>query len=215
MTPTASVPATGMVELKSTNSLAGGICFLVVFALIWNGISWPVFLGFLSDNNWRFKSELLFIGIFPLIGLALAVGIFYGLLVKMRWKGVKVRGTSPLQPGGVFEYEVTIPASCPSHVEEYRTSIRCVEEVRYRVGTDTRTATQVIYEAEIERENDIQGSLLMAAPRTGALAFPEDAMHSFKSSSNQIRWEFTLKIAAPSGPDLKAQYEIELLPAGA
>lgn len=200
----------GLCELKPEISSRAGCVFLMIFGVIWNAITWSFVISMLKSSG-GIGFELLFAAPFVLVGLGVVAGAFYMGAQGMRWKGTVVRGTSPIRPGDTFEYQARFGPSTPAVFLTFKTAILCEESVTYRVGTDTRHESKVVYEAPLDSAENVPRAEAEQAFGSGAVVFPADAMHTFKSSNNKLRWFFQMTIGV-SGPDLKGRYEIEVLP---
>lgn len=96
----------------------------------------------------------------------------------------------PLLPGETFEGAVFFKK--PGTVELLQVSLQCVEEAKYRRGTDTYTDRHTAFEQII---------LEVANPTGDQVQFsgqiPPDAMHSFAASNNTIEWRLKVKRTFP------------------
>lgn len=87
----------------------------------------------------------------------------------------------PLLPGESFDGVVRFKR--PGTAESVKITLVCIEEAKYRRGTDTYTDRHTAFEHVVAQ---------VANPATDELRFtatiPQDAMHSFTASNNNIDW---------------------------
>ena len=152
---------------------------MMVFAIIWNAITCPMFILFAVNNdglNWTylFFAPFLLVGVGTLIGAV--VLIIQGVLSGRRLGPIALTlPRLPLRLGEHFdvEFDHTVKSAC--EIERVTLTLECEEWVRYTVGTDTRTAKHTAYKSEIESmgASSIGGpSRWRAAPRSPSPSTP-------------------------------------------
>ena len=96
----------------------------------------------------------------------------------------------PLLPGEAFDGVVVFKKS--GTVDLLKVTLQCVEEARYRRGTDTYTDRHTAYEQVLaEIRNPAQDQVRFEGQ------IPHDAMHSFTSSNNTIEWRLKVSRTFP------------------
>lgn len=174
--------------------LVGGFVGLIQYTV--GGSGWPVGLifllvglGLLGSLGWKLfrratlgDAELLF----PRLPLRL------GEPMTVRFSQRRFRGRAPVQ--GISAW------------------IKCDEWVRYRQGTDTRTDTVTLWEAQLPGQ--IADPLGAAEFLTGTwqLRLPPEFPPSFDASDNKLRWTFTVHVDIPGRPDIRNAFILPVVP---
>lgn len=99
-----------------------------------------------------------------------------------------------------------------AQIQQISATLRCDEWVRYRVGTDTRTDVDLLWQTTLQPEvNDPLGA---AELMRGAwkLRLPPDLPPSFDAPSNKIRWTLTVTVDVPGRPDVRNDFVIPVAP---
>ncbi len=199
----------GQAVLKPKTSTAGKIVASVVVSVFWNGIV-SVFVHDVFQG-WRAGHPdyvlTVFLIPFVLIGLALIGSIFYFFLASLNPRPVLTLLTNPLRLGDKARIQWTTSGNVYK-IQNFTLTLAGDESARYRQGKDTRTESHQFYNQTLV--NSAQPEHL----RKGETAFqiPTASMHSFKSAHNAIVWKLTLHCDAPMWPDLKEEFEINVLP---
>jgi hypothetical protein len=188
---------------------------LLAICLLFNGIVGVFVAMFIQGLLHRTPewSLVLFIGPFGAAGAAL-IYFFVRQLIVATGIGVTLVEISdhPLYPGG--KYEIFISQSGRLKMKTFRVSLICEEEATYHQGTNTRTAVQRVCEQELFRHDHFE--ILPGAPFTTqvALDVSEGAMHSFRSSNNQIGWKIFVRGEVEGKPDYERAFLVTVYPAG-
>lgn len=197
-------------ELKASSSPVARTIVILIFALIWNGITsipiiQEVIPGFQSgDIDWGLT---IFMSLFALVGLALIGGFVYSFLALKNPRPQLCLHTSQPRLGQPLKLQMDIPGDT-HRIANLRITIKGNESATYRRGTDTVTSTELFYEADI---CEIMDSVDM---RSGHFTFtiPANLMPSWKADNNEITWQIELKGDIPHWPDISETYELTVYP---
>lgn len=166
-------------HLLERDNLSPGCSLLGVFgiAVFWNGIvSVSLYQAIFGNGGWWLR---IFLIPFVLVGLMLLANFFYSLLVffvnQLVGKVEVLLGRHPIAPGQTVD--VFVQQSGPFALNRIGVRLVCIESATYTQGTSTSTATKTVYEEEAEEQS---GSF--------QVKIPLEAMHSFQSSNNGIKW---------------------------
>ena len=137
---------------------------------------------------------------------------FFRQLLKLAGIGPTVIELSvyPLRPGQ--QVEGWISQSGRVRLKLFNVDLICQEEVTYNQGTDIRTETSIVYQAQLFRQRGL--TLSAGKPFESPLQFeiPGSAMHSFKSTNNRIQWKIQVVAQAKNWPRLRRTFPITVHP---
>jgi hypothetical protein len=182
--------------------LSAGSAFLFVFAIIWNLISGVAFYVI-----WRSKADadpsLLFVAVFPLIGLGLLLAAIYQFLRERKYgRSICRLQQIPIEPGRAFSGELeTHVLEAPENGFVLRLS--CVQRVQS--GKNTHESTLWSEETTISRGAVIPTPDGMRVPFT--LMFPADAAAKNDPPRGTIVWRLKATADVP-GVDYAAEFEL-------
>lgn len=197
--------------------IVGGIV-LLAFAAFWNGITWTAVLSMWSDDGsgmqWFFFA---FMGIFVLIGLLMLLG-GVSLVIKAVLVGRQIAAPTltldrlPLRLGERFDvlYEQPVRRAC--RIASVKLTLVCQEWVRYRVGTDTRTATHEALSVEQVALRDTHVHPGETITARAAFEIPRAGMHSFEGHNNRIKWFIRVHTDIANWPDYTDDVPIQVTP---
>src|SRR5690606_13310339 len=135
-----------------------------MWAVLFNDKSAPLFVKIM-------------IGLFCVIGLVLVGAVIRQILIMMTWAGTQVEvGKELLRPGESTRLRVYQRGDFA--IDRLKLVVVAKETARYKVGTDTRVATEEIWRKVLVD----QGSLRAQSGRPlveAMLEIPSEAMHSF------------------------------------
>jgi hypothetical protein len=202
----------GPIELKPAQSRVGKLIVLMVFAAIWNGITWTIMgLAVLPDllrGDGSAWIPALFLSIFVLIGLVLLGAVGHALLGLGNPRLRLTVNRSALRAGDRLELE-WLCSGDPSRVRSLTITLEGYEEATYRRGTDTVTDTHVFARIPVKSFDDPQD---LFSGRT-SIAITADATPTFIADNNKVRWRLCVHGAIPRWPDISDDYELTILPA--
>jgi hypothetical protein len=198
-------------QLRATVESKRGRGCLVMFSILWLSFSL-----FWTITAWRSDG-----GLMALFGLPfIAIGIF--LLVGGFWRriaGVRIgkpnlmASKTTLRPGETFAVRYEQTFRLPVDVLDCRVELIFRETATYRRGTDTYTEVYEdvhdFFEAPV---GHFEGGQTIQSE--GRMTIPGDAMHSFKATNNKLQWLMRVVVNAQEWPDVKDEYELQVLAEG-
>lgn len=195
----ASSPVDGPMRLAARGNKAGGAIALGVFALIWNGFAWFMFME-ANDTVAR-----VFIGLFLLIGAGLALGFLHQFLSLFNPVPEFELDRGLLRPGSSTDLRWTWRGDM-RRIVKLEIWLIAREEADYRRGTTNSTdrhelARELIFES-IEAEPSGQARLRI----------PDTALPSLQASNNRIIWAIQVKGDIPRFPDVDREFALSVLP---
>jgi hypothetical protein len=198
-----------MYDLKKSRSSACGQIFGIVFIVIWLGVS--------SFGTWSaWQTGGLIQTLIP--ALFVAIGLFF--LVGLLWRrltGIKVDkpeltiSQRDLRVGETFIVLYAQRFRRASEANHIAVELVFRESATYSRGTDTET----VHHEEIVAAHEIPGGLFEVGEefrQDFSFVIPDGAMHTFASRRNKLRWFVRVQVDLVSWPDLREEYEIQVLP---
>ncbi len=116
----------------------------------------------------------------------------------------------PLHPGQ--EYEIAVSQLGRFSLNSLQLTLVCEEEATYHQGTDVRMETQVVSRHDILRREQIElepGNPFVAQ---ASLAVPQNAVHSFQSAHNAVRWKLLVEGEPVSCPAFVRNFPVIIYP---
>ncbi len=168
----------------------------------------PAEISRISDRPWL-AAALLFVFV-PAAGWS--IYHFFRQLIKLAGVGPTSIELSqyPLKPGGKFHLFLSQTGRVRLQLLELE--LICQENVTYNQGTDIRTESEIIFQQRLLRHRG--ATLSSGKPFEAELEFelPDSAMHSFKSTNNQVQWKIIVIAKAKNWPRLKRTFQILVFP---
>jgi hypothetical protein len=190
------------------------LAVIMAACLFWNGMV-ALFVTIAVNSHLRGEPEwflTVFTVPFVLVGLALVWYTVRQLLITTGVGPTLVEiSAHPLAPAG--EYEIFLSQSGRLTIESLRVLLVCEEQATYQQGTNSRTETCPIYQEEIFRREGIEIQRGMPLEARAALRVPPGAMHSFKSTHNEVRWKLIVKGDVRGWPDYQREFPLLVYPA--
>lgn len=180
---------------------------LIGFALIWILFAGS-FLFFGSGD----LDGYICIGFFILIGVGLLVYAVMGYISGVRLGRPQLELS--LQAVSVGEtFTVNFFHTFPNAVDVESISIILLfqEKATYQQGTDTRTVTHN-HEVQVFEMPAGHFSANSSIHEQYEIQIPPDAMHSLDVRRNKLQWFVQLNMAVANWPDVRQEYEIEVMP---
>lgn len=185
----------------------------LLFSLIWCGMTAVFALGALADLERGEPNWLLMV----ITVAAVGVGV-WSIYHFLRQIALHTRvgptyieiSNHPLLPGR--DYKLHLSQAGRMHVKKLRVTLVCEEEATFLHGTDVRTETAKVYDAEVA---NFRGLVIRpGAPFEELLHFqiPAAAMHSFKSSHNAVHWKLIVDLDAKGAGHQKRSFPIVVYP---
>lgn len=210
-----SSPGTKLAYRLPIASAPGWQLFAAFFAcLIWNGIT-SVFVVIAIRSHVRGQPEwflTIFIVPFVLIGLVLVYALIRQLLITTGIGPTRMEiSKHPLHPGEPFDLYLSQEGRLTMNSLEVM--FVCDEQATYRQGTDTRTDHRRVYEQSVYRRDGFEIDPAEPFEHEWQVCVPASAMHSFKSTHNEIKWKLLVKGDLAGWPNFEREYPIILYPA--
>lgn len=196
-------------KLLPDSSAGGRVAALAIFALLWNGlIAVPIYQ---VVTNWSRGQPSYFLGLFMIPFLLVGI-LLVGLLVREILIATGVGRTDveisafPLRPGRSFE--VVFSQHGNLSVNSLQVKLICEERATYRVGTDTRTSTEKVFEEALFSREAFEITRWSPLIEKIPARIPPDAMHSFKSKNNQVVWKIWMEGDIARWPDFERSFTL-------
>jgi len=116
----------------------------------------------------------------------------------------------PLRPG--HEYAIFLSQGCRVSLTALKMLLVCEEEATYSQGTDIRTETKVVYEKPVFERESISVEPGTSLEMRESLRIPPDAMHSFQSAHNSLRWKLVVAGKPVARPQFVRNFPVVVYP---
>ncbi|MCA9394233.1 MAG: DUF3592 domain-containing protein [Candidatus Omnitrophica bacterium] len=171
---------------------------ILIFTAIWCGV---VYLLFQKDAPGLFK------GIFGFFGLLMILATGHAFLALFNPR-VRLETESKYVPvGGTLAVNWLLTGN-GNKIKEFTVSLVGQEEATYRRGTSTYTDRETFYE-----HNLVDHASGAVGGGNVTLKVPDGTMYTWKASNNKIVWLIKVNGVIEKWPDIKEEYEIEVIPA--
>ncbi|MBI1903639.1 MAG: PH domain-containing protein [Planctomycetia bacterium] len=178
---------------------------LLIFAVIWNGISWTIAVVIFTQEAG--VCPILFISLFLLVGLLAAAGTAAKMLAMSRFHPPVVTvSVQPLFLGEPFICQVVQRAKKLVQIDRINLKLICRESATYRSGTNTVTVNHDAWTAEAIVAEGATADPLRPIEALHEWRIPPDGMHTFHAARNKIEWILRVHTDVPRWPD----YTIDL-----
>jgi hypothetical protein len=117
----------------------------------------------------------------------------------------------PLEPAG--EYEILLSQSGRLTFRSLRVLLVCEEQATFQQGTNSRTETCPVFQEEIFRRDGFEVQHGIPFEVRSPLRVPAEAMHSFKSAHNEVRWKLIVKGDVQGWPNYEREFPLLVYPA--
>jgi hypothetical protein len=213
MGPLPTVPAPqhtpgkrGAYRLTANHDLGTAFALLVFFSLVWLVPSAGVVQDALESGvQWWTVLMLL-----PLVGMLLFMARKLLVFTGVRPTDIEV-SRHPVEVGEPFTLSFTQHG--PLRTNSIDVRLVCEEEVKYQVGTDTRTEKRIVHEQPLISELGLHITLQRPLHASFELTIPEGAMHSFEVPCNAVRWRVITRGDVPNFPDFERSALLTVVPA--
>jgi hypothetical protein len=192
------------------DSAGVGAIALWVFALLWNGLSWPITI--LAMREARRDPKVFLVLIFPAVGLAILWGAIYQTLRRMKFgRSVLELETLPGCVGGWLAG--TIQTAAPLAPESLHLSLRCIRRTTTGSGKQRHTSESVLWEAEQSLTGKLDlgkhgGNAIPVSFQIPARCRPTEQI----ASRDEILWRLRAHAAVP-GADYAADFLVPVFDA--
>lgn len=199
--------------LKPATSRLAGLIAIGIFAAIWNGVLWFVFLpgsGVFRRGSVGAFDIIHFLFLIPFLGVGL---VLIGVVIYQWLSLYNPKAELTITPGFPTlggKLDLTWRLIGRTHVlRDLKIVLEAREEATYRQGTRTSTDKKVFFKLDAASASDVE---TMTEGRV-SITIPMDTMPTFKSKNNRIIWSLYVMGEIPRWPNLKEEFVIEVAPA--
>jgi len=167
---------------------------LGLFAVLWNAVLAVLAVNAGLDLAGGRVDRLLVMLIVPflVIGIAGVTLFVRGLFLAAAVGTTQLEiSDHPLRPG--HRYRVLLAQGGAGLLRELELAFELEEQATFRQGTDTRSERLVIQRQVVARREDVQLDPVTRFEIQAMVDVPADAMHSFTSEHNAVRWRLTVR----------------------
>ncbi len=187
-----------------------GLFFVCV---IWNALL--AYFGYIASGQFlRGDPVWLALGLVVALGL---VGVWLAFhSVRELWERRGVGPTQievsehPLTLGG--EYHAHLLQTGKMELRTLRLCLICEESASYQQGTDSRTSVETVYRRELRKWRSLKMRPGEPFEAEWSFQIPRDAMHSFRSPNNEIRWLLVVEGTTTQGQSLLRRFSLSVWP---
>lgn len=172
---------------------------ILIFTCIWCGV---VYLLFQKDAPGFFK------GVFGFFGAVMILATGHAFLGLFNPR-IRLEVDNPYVPvGGSIALSWMLTGSS-SKIKEFTVTLVGQEEATYRRGTSSYTDREAFLERTLVEHKD------GAVGQNGSLTvkIPDQTMYTWKAPNNKILWLLKVQGVIEKWPDIKEEFEIEVVPA--
>lgn len=200
----------GRSTLKAGQSRLARLLLTAFLAAFWNGIMLVFLVTALRGGLPSCASYglLLFLIPFIIVGVVLIGALLREVLGLLNPQATVTVSPEPARLGDWVEVQWEMRGR--THVlQQVRVYLEGREQATYRRGNTTATDTHVFATINIA-----QTTRAYEMDRGRArVAIPRDTMHTFKAANNRLTWHIVVHGEIPRWPDLKQDFELQVLPA--
>ncbi len=194
-------PATVLVTLLLLSVLVLCIAGAYVGVALWNFQA--------GQSDWWFMA--IFAATWVAVGAAGLLFFSRTLLRRLSLAPPVVEiSAHPLTPGQTCE--VFVLQAGRTKLSSYDLSLVCEEQATFQQGTNTRTEKQRACEYPLQRRESFELRRGKSLELRATVQIPADAMHSFQSLHNEIRWKLVIAARRVGLPDLQRSFPLIVLP---
>ena len=186
---------------------------LGLFAVVWNAVLVVLAVTAGLDLAGGRIDWLLLALLVPFlaVGVAGVVMFIRGLVLATAVGTTQVEiSDHPLLPGG--RYEVLLAQGGAGVLRDLEVSLELEEQATFRQGTDTRSESVVVWRSSIATRQDVALDPGSRYELRAAVAVPADAMHSFVSEHNAIRWRLAVRGTPARWPGFVRTFPVVVFP---
>ena len=185
-----------------------------LFAFLWNSVLAVLGVGAVIDLLRGKIDWLLLTLLVPFAGVGIASLVLFirrGLLATAVGPTQLEISAQPLRPGG--RYEVLLAQGGSGTLDSLRLALTLEEQATFTQGTDTRTERMTVWAHDIRTWVDLQLTPGARFEAREAFTIPADAMHSFTSEHNAVRWSIAVHGQPAGWPGFVRTFPLVVFPA--
>ena len=178
----------------------------IAFALFWNVFVWPFFLGAIGSGS-------IFVTLFSLIFVG--VGVYLGFSVTRRWLSRRKLGRVEIDAEPAYlgsELRIHVEQGGPARINRFRVNLVCREEVKYTVGTDTRTENHDVIDQLLLEDVAFRIGFREQKSQELSAELPAGGPPSFASEHNTVAWSIRVRAEIDGWPDYDELFAFRALP---
>lgn len=182
-----------------------------VFAVLWNivVVVLAVGLGRLEGRSGWLAAG--FLVPFVLVGLGGIVFVVRGMLLAAAIGSTQIEiSAHPLCPGE--RYEVLVAQGGAGVLRDLQVRLELEEIATFRQGTDTRSEQITVHSLTVAHARDVRLDPTARLELRGVVEVPRDAMHSFTSGHNSVRWKLVVHGTPERWPVFTRAFPVVVLP---
>jgi hypothetical protein len=186
-----------------------------LFALLWNAVVVVLSVGAGLDLLGGRIDWWLFALLVPFLGVGIGgIVLFIRSLVFATAVGPTQLEISdhPLLPGG--RYDVLLAQGGTGTFRTLTLTLELEEQATFRQGTDTRTEQLVVWRQTVASFADVGAAPDSRFESRAVIDVPRDAMHSFTSAHNAVRWRLVVRGTPERWPELCRTFPVVVFPLG-
>ena len=177
--------------------------FLLMFAVVWNAVSWPACWQVWQRGGGRFQGGHWLILIFPLSGLGVGLWAIYLWLRRWKWGRSELElGTLPGVLGGKFAAVIHIPRKVRA-VEGFNVQLSCNETTVRKGSEGDETSEKALWCEELVTTDDLAKSI----PGQTIIPVEYEIPDHLPPTGDKIHWRLTAR-AETWGVDYCAEFEV-------
>lgn len=184
-----------------------------LFALLWNAVVIVLAVGAGLDllggriDWWLFALLVPFLG----VGIGGVVLFFRNLLLATAIGPTQLEiSDHPLLPGR--RYDVLLAQGGTGTITSLTLSLEVEEQATFRQGTDTRTERTVVWRHAVAGFHDVSAAPDARFEARAVVEIPQDAMHSFTSGHNAVRWQLVVRGTPERWPAFSRIFPVVVFP---
>ena len=189
---------------------------LGLFATLWNAVLIVLAVGAGLDLLGGRIDWWLFALLVPFLGVGIG-GVV--LFIQRLFLATVVGPTQveisdhPLVPGG--RYDVLLAQGGTGTFRHLEMSLELEEQATFRQGTDTRTEHVTVWRKRVVEFRDVSPAPDARFEAWVTIEVPPDAMHSFASAHNAVRWRLIVRGVTERWPDFSRVFPVVVFPPAA
>ena len=187
-----------------------------LFALLWNAVVLVLAVGAGLDLLSGRLDWLLIAILVPFVAVGIGGVFLFGraLLLTTAVGPTQLEiSDHPLLPGG--SYDVLLGQGGMGTFRMLQLVIEAEELATFRQGTDTRTERTVVRREYVKEWNDVQLAPGARFETHVTVTIPADAMHSFASEHNAVKWRIIVRGQPERRPAFTRVFPLVVFPAQA
>jgi hypothetical protein len=186
-----------------------------LFALLWNAVVVVLAVGAGLDLLGGRIDWWLFALLVPFLGVGIGgIVLFTRSLVFATAIGPTQLEISdhPLLPGG--RYDVLLAQGGTGTFRTLTLTLELEEQATFRQGTDTRTEQVIVWSQSVAEFHGVCAATDSRFEARAVVELPVDAMHSFTSAHNAVRWRLVVRGIPERWPAFGRTFPVVVFPAG-